>query len=84
MDVKVFSRKDRLSKSDDELVEEAVHLKDLQKEYKSQLAQLKVEHREKLGALLLNEKLLQRLYTVVRQIFWFKKVLFLIKRLSNS
>lgn len=56
MDVKVFSRKDRLSKSDDELVEEAVHLKDLQKEYKSQLAQLKVEHREKLGALLLNEK----------------------------
>lgn len=58
MDVKVFSRKDRLSKSDDELVEEAVHLKDLQKEYKSQLAQLKVEHREKLGALLLNEKAL--------------------------
>ncbi len=56
MDVKVFSRKDRLSKSDDELVEEAVHLKDLQKEYKSQLAQLKMEHREKLGALLLNEK----------------------------
>lgn len=56
MDVKVFSRKDRLSKSDDELFEEAVHLKDLQKEYKSQLAQLKVEHREKLGALLLNEK----------------------------
>lgn len=56
MDVKVFSRKDRLSKSDDELVEEAVHLKDLQKEYKSQLAQLKVEYREKLGALLLNEK----------------------------
>lgn len=56
MDVKVFSRKDRLSKSDDELVEEVVHLKDLQKEYKSQLAQLKVEHREKLGALLLNEK----------------------------
>ena len=56
MDVKVFSRKDRLSKSDDELVEEAVHLKDLQKEYKAQLAQLKLEHREKLGALLLNEK----------------------------
>lgn len=31
MDVKVFSRRDRLSKTDDELVEEASHLKDLQK-----------------------------------------------------
>ena len=56
MDVKVFSRKDRLSKSDDELVEEAVHLKDLQKGYKNQVALLKTEYREKLGALLLNEK----------------------------
>lgn len=56
MDVKVFSRKDRLSKSDDELVEDAVHLKDLQKDFKNQLAELKIEYREKLGALLLNEK----------------------------
>ncbi|ANH78864.1 DNA-directed RNA polymerase subunit beta [Candidatus Chlamydia sanziniae] len=56
MDVKVFSRKDRLSKSDDELVEEAVYLKDLQKGYKNQIAVLKTEYREKLGALLLNEK----------------------------
>ncbi|WP_213357561.1 DNA-directed RNA polymerase subunit beta [Chlamydiifrater phoenicopteri] len=56
MDVKVFSRKDRLSKTDDELVEEAVHLKDLQKGYKAQLSELKIEYREKLGALLLNEK----------------------------
>lgn len=56
MDVKVFSRKDRLSKSDDELVEEAVHLKDLQKGYKNQISVLKIEYREKLGALLLNEK----------------------------
>ncbi|EPP30808.1 RNA polymerase Rpb2, domain 6 family protein, partial [Chlamydia psittaci 84-8471/1] len=56
MDVKVFSRKDRLSKSDDELVEEAVHLKDLQKGYKNQISVLKTEYREKLGALLLNEK----------------------------
>jgi len=55
MDVKVFSRRDRLSKSDDELIEEASHLKDLQKEYKFQCANLKLERREKLGALLLNE-----------------------------
>lgn len=56
MDVKVFSRKDRLSKSDDELIEEAVHLKDLQKNYKNQVAALKTEYREKIGALLFNEK----------------------------
>ncbi len=35
MDVKVFSRRDRLSKTDDELVEEASRLKDIQREYKS-------------------------------------------------
>lgn len=56
MDVKVFSRRDRLSKTDDELVEEASHLKDLQKEYKQKLLHLKMECHEKLGALLLNEK----------------------------
>lgn len=56
MDVKVFSRRDRLSKTDDELVEEASHLKDLQKEYKQKMALLKMERHEKLGALLLNEK----------------------------
>lgn len=56
MDVKVFSRRDRLSKSDEELVEEATHLKDLQKEYKNKLVTLKMERHEKLGALLLNEK----------------------------
>jgi DNA-directed RNA polymerase subunit beta len=56
MDVKVFSRRDRLSKTDDELVEEATQLKDLQKEYKQKLAHLKMERHEKLGALLLNEK----------------------------
>lgn len=56
MDVKVFSRRDRLSKTDDELVEEATHLKDLQKEYKLRLAHIKLERIEKLGALLLNEK----------------------------
>ncbi|WP_194844349.1 DNA-directed RNA polymerase subunit beta [Candidatus Clavichlamydia salmonicola] len=56
MDIKVFSRRDRLSKTDDELVEEALHLKDLQKNYKNRLAVIKMESREKLGALLLNEK----------------------------
>ena len=56
MDVKVFSRRDRLSKTDDELVEEATHLKDLQREYKIKQAHLKMERHEKLGALLLNDK----------------------------
>jgi len=55
MDVKVFSRRDRLSKTDDELVEEASYLKDLQKEYKLKLARVKMERHEKLGALLLGE-----------------------------
>ncbi len=55
MDVKVFSRRDRLTKSDDELVEEASRLKDLQREYKARQTQLKNEKHEKLGALLLNE-----------------------------
>ncbi|WP_349305714.1 DNA-directed RNA polymerase subunit beta [Parachlamydia sp. AcF125] len=55
MDVKVFSRRDRLSKTDDELVEEASRLKDIQKEYKQKQAELRTERREKIGALLLNE-----------------------------
>lgn len=55
MDVKVFSRRDRLTKSDEELVEEAGKLKDLQKEYKAKQQELVNEKREKLGALLLNE-----------------------------
>jgi DNA-directed RNA polymerase subunit beta len=55
MDVKVFSRRDRLSKSDDELVEETSRIKDIQREYKEKLAELKLERHERLGALLLNE-----------------------------
>lgn len=55
MDVKVFSRRDRLSKTDDELVEEATRLKDIQKEYKTKLNEIRTERRERLGALLLNE-----------------------------
>lgn len=56
MDVKVFSRRDRLSKTDDELVEEAGKLKDIQREYKTKQAELKTEKRDRIGALLLNEK----------------------------
>lgn len=55
MDVKVFSRRDRLSKTDDELVEEATRLKDIQREYKAKQNQLRQESRERFGALLLNE-----------------------------
>ena len=55
MDVKVFSRRDRLSKTDEELVEEASKLKDIQNEYQSKLAQLRMEKHEKMGALLLDD-----------------------------
>lgn len=55
MDVKVFSRRDRLSKTDEEMVEEASQLKDIQKEFKQKHAFLSMERHEKLGALLLNE-----------------------------
>lgn len=55
MDVKVFSRRDRLTKTDDELVEEATRLKDLQREYKAKQTQMNNEKHEKIGALLLND-----------------------------
>lgn len=55
MDVKVFSRRDRLSKTDDEMVEEASRLKDMQKEYRAKLLELQLERHERLGALLLDE-----------------------------
>lgn len=56
MDVKVFSRRDRLSKTDDELVEEATRIKDLHTSFKTKETELQLEFHEKLGALLLNEK----------------------------
>jgi DNA-directed RNA polymerase subunit beta len=56
MDVKVFSRRDRLSKTDDELVEEASRIKDIHQEYKNKEAELLIEFHEKLGALLLGEQ----------------------------
>lgn len=55
MDVKVFSRRDRLSKTDDELVEEASRIKDIHQDYKTKEAELLIEFHEKLGALLLGE-----------------------------
>ena len=39
MDVKVFSRRDRLSKTDDELVEEASRIKDIHQEFKNKEAE---------------------------------------------
>ncbi|MCX6990093.1 MAG: DNA-directed RNA polymerase subunit beta [Chlamydiae bacterium] len=56
MDVKVFSRRDRLSKTDDELVEEATRIKDIHSDYKTKEAELIIEFHEKLGALLMNEQ----------------------------
>lgn len=55
MDVKVFSRRDRLSKTDDELVEEATRLKDIQREYKAKQSELRTDRHERIGALLINE-----------------------------
>ena len=55
MDVKVFSRRDRLSKTDDELVEEASRIKDIHQEYKTKEADILIQFHEKLGALLLGE-----------------------------
>ncbi len=56
MDVKVFSRKDTLSaRSEEELIEEATKIRDLQREYKENLNELQLARHERLGALLLGE-----------------------------
>jgi DNA-directed RNA polymerase subunit beta len=55
MDVKVFSRRDRLSKTDDELVEDATKLKDIQRDYKNKQTELRIEKHERVGALLIDE-----------------------------
>ena len=55
MDVKVFSRRDRLSKTDDELVEEASRIKDIHQDYKNKEAEILIQFHEKLGALLLDD-----------------------------
>lgn len=54
-DVKMFSRRDRLSKTDDELVEEATRIKDIASEFKTKEAEVSIEFHEKLGALLIGE-----------------------------
>ncbi len=54
MDVRIFTRRDKF-RTDDELVEDASRLKNIQKEYKTKLHQIKLEKHDKLGALLLNE-----------------------------
>lgn len=56
MDVKVFSRRDRLSKTDDELVEEATRIKDVHREFKEKETDLMMQFHEKLGALLLGDE----------------------------
>ncbi len=56
MDVKVFSRRDRLSKTDEEMVEEASRIKDVHQEFKTKELELQMELHEKLGAVLLNEE----------------------------
>jgi len=56
MDVKVFSRRDKLSKTDEELVEETTKLKDVHQEYKVKELEIQMEFHEKLGAFLLNEQ----------------------------
>lgn len=54
MDVKVFSKRDRLSKTDDELVEEKSRTQDLKKECRERELEIQLELHEKLGALLLD------------------------------
>ncbi len=56
MDVKVFSRRDRLgSRSEEDIVEEASRIKEIQKDYKDKKIELNQERREKIAALLLND-----------------------------
>ncbi|NGX57985.1 MAG: DNA-directed RNA polymerase subunit beta [Chlamydiae bacterium] len=53
--VKLFSRRERIASTNDELVEEASKLKELQREYKIQQTQLKNERYEKMTVLLQGE-----------------------------
>ncbi len=55
IDVRVFCRTDKLSKTDDERVEEATRIKDVHKEFKEKENELIIELHEKLGALLIGE-----------------------------
>ena len=55
MDVSVFTRLDRTPRGEEDRVEQVTRIKDIQKEYKNRLVQLKTEKRDKIGALLLGE-----------------------------
>ncbi len=66
-DIKIFSRRDRLSKTEDELVEETSKIKDINKEFKLKQHELKVECHEKIGALLLEEMSPELLFVVLMQ-----------------
>jgi DNA-directed RNA polymerase subunit beta len=56
MAVKSFARRDRLSKTDDEIVEEATHIKDIHIEYKAKEADLQQGFHDRVAAILHNEK----------------------------
>ncbi|HRD56086.1 MAG TPA: DNA-directed RNA polymerase subunit beta [Parachlamydiaceae bacterium] len=57
IDIKAFGKKDRSlsNKTDDEIIEEASRQKEIQRDYKQKQIALKIDRRERLGALLLNE-----------------------------
>ena len=54
-DVKIFSPRERLVNTDQDLMIESSKLKELQKDYKQKKSELRLERRERLGALLLND-----------------------------
>ena len=56
MRAEVFSRRDRYSKTGDELVEEGTRIKDVHREFKEKETDLLMQFHEKLGALLLAEE----------------------------
>ncbi|RDB31705.1 DNA-directed RNA polymerase subunit beta [Candidatus Similichlamydia laticola] len=55
MDVRIFNRRDRLARADEDVVEEASRFKDIQKSHKAKISGLRANLRDRLGALLLGE-----------------------------
>ena len=55
MGIKIFEKREGLSKTDEELVEEASKLKKIQREYKVERVELITEKKERIAALLLND-----------------------------
>lgn len=62
MDIKVFSRRDKLSKSEEELVEEKSNIKEIQKTFVEKELELRLDCHEKLGALLLKKPCSDSIY----------------------